>query len=130
MISLKKIVRNKTDWPVRKRKRQLMRINEIIEEEIKQHKARVMIKKAKSLQSDNKMHSGTFWELKKQMDRMNKGETPSSMFDKNVVEKSTREEIREIFEDFYKDLFTHTINQQLTQKSWLRKLLTKFSKKS
>ena len=101
MTNLKKRVRGKREWAVRKRKRQLMRINEIIEEEIKQHRARIMIKKAKNLQSDNKMHSGTFWEFKKQMDRMNKGETPSSMLDKDGKEKTTREEIKIIFEDFY-----------------------------
>ena len=100
MMNLKKKVKSKTEWPVRKRRRQIVRINEIIEEELKQHKARIMIKKAKSLQSDNKMHSGTFWEFKKQMDRMKKVETPSSMLDKKGVEKTSREEIKTIFEDF------------------------------
>ena len=120
MTNLKKMIRSKSEWPLRKRQRQLKRINEIMDEEIKHHRARVMIKKAKSLQSDNKMHSGTFWEFKKQMDRMNKGETPSSMFDKNGVEKSTRGEIRTIFEDFYRELFSHnkptTDTEELAEK--------------
>ena len=107
MMNLKKKVRSKREWPERKRKRQLKKIDEIIEQEIKEHRARVMIKKAKNLQSDSKMHSGTFWEFKKQMDRMNKVETPSSMLDKDGKEKTTREEIKIIFEDFYQDLFKH-----------------------
>ena len=53
------------------------------------------------------MHPGTFWEFKKQMDRMKKVETPSSMLDKNGVEKTSREEIKTIFEDFYQELFQH-----------------------
>ena len=122
MMNLKKKVRNKAEWAVRKRRRQIMRINEIIEEEIKQHKARIMIKKAKSLQSDNKMHSGTFWEFKKQMDRINKVETPSSMLDKNGKEKTTREEIKIIFEDFYQELFKH--NEPTTETEKLAEKVT------
>ena len=122
MMNLKKKVKSKTEWPVRKRRRQIMRINEIIEEELKQHKARIMIKKAKSLQSDNKMHSGTFWEFKKQMDRMKKVETPSSMLDKKGVEKTSREEIKTIFEDFYQELFQH--NEPTTETEKLAEKVT------
>ena len=107
--NLKKTVRRKTEWSVRRRKHQVQRINEIIEEEIKQDKARSMINKAKSLQSENKMHSGTFWEFKKQMDRNQKGETPSVMLDKNGEEKTSKEDIKKIFEEFYQDLFQHTV---------------------
>ena len=81
-----------------------------------------MIKKAKSLQSDNKMHSGTFWEFKKQMDRINKVETPSSMLDKNGKEKTTREEIKIIFEDFYQELFKH--NEPTTETEKLAEKVT------
>ena len=107
--NLKKTVRRKTEWSVRRRKHQVRRIDEIIEEEIKQDKARNMINKAKSLQSENKMHSGTFWEFKKQMDRNQKGETPSVMLDKNGEEKTSKEDIKKIFEEFYQDLFQHTV---------------------
>ena len=114
--NLKKKVRMKTEWSVRKRKHQVRRINEIIEDEIKQHKARSTIEKAKKLQSDNKMHSGTFWEFKKQMDRTQKGETPSVMLDKNGEEKTSKEEIKKIFEEFYEDLFQPTVPTTETEK--------------
>ena len=47
MISLKKMIRGKSEWPLRKRQRQLKIINEIMDEEIKHHRARVMIKNQK-----------------------------------------------------------------------------------
>ena len=58
--------------PGQKRK-QINTINEIIEQEIKRHRAMETMQRARCLQTENKMHSGTFWEFKKRMDRKGKG---------------------------------------------------------
>ena len=100
---VKKNIQKRT-WTRSMKKQQTSHINEIIENEIRLQKARQTIKMAKILQSDSKMHAGTFWEFKKKMDRKEKGETPSCMKNKEGEEKSTREEIKEIFAQFYKDL--------------------------
>ena len=87
------------------KKQQRSHVNEIIENEIRIHKAQYTSKMAKTLQSGTKMHAGTFWEFKKKMDRNEKGETPSAMKNKNGEEKSTRKEIKNVFAEFYEDLF-------------------------
>ena len=53
------------------------------------------------------MHSGTFYEFKRRMDRKAKGETPSSMMNADGKEVTTRDEIKEVFEKFYENLFNH-----------------------
>ena len=77
MNILKKKVRNKPNWNRRQKKNQIQNINSIIENEIKQQRARMTIRMAKDLQTENQMHSGTFYEFKRRMDRKAKGETPS-----------------------------------------------------
>ena len=78
----------------------------MIEEEIRRNNARKTMKIANNICNEGKLKTGAFWEFKKQMDRSNKAETPSTMLDKHNVEKNTKEEIKEIFEDFYSDLFS------------------------
>ena len=95
----------KRKWTRSMKKQQTSHINEIIENEIRLQKAKHTMKMAKILQSDSKMHAGTFWEFKKKMDRKEKGETPSCMKNKEGEEKSTPEEIKEIFAEFYQNLF-------------------------
>jgi hypothetical protein len=99
----KKNTKNK-GWSRKVKKEQIKLLNNHIENEIKLQRAKATMKIAQSLQSDTKMHAGTFYEFKRKMDRREKGETPSVMVDKNGKECSTREEIKEIFEEFYKDL--------------------------
>ena len=107
MNSLKKSIRAKPTWSKKKKKQQIQSINTVIENELKQQRARMTIKMAKNIQSENKMHAGAFYEFKRQMDRRNKEETPSSMMNCEGKEVSTRDEIREVFEKFYKNLFEH-----------------------
>ena len=102
---VKKMIRKRKDWTIQMKKKQIKKINELIEKEIKQHKAKVTMKMAQTLQSENKMHAGTFYEFKKQMDRRDKGEVPSVMINKEGKEVTNRDEIREVYADFYKDLF-------------------------
>ena len=107
MNILKKKVRNKPNWNRRQKKNQIQNINSIIENEIKQQRARMTIRMAKDLQTENQMHSGTFYEFKRRMDRKAKGETPSSMMNADGKEVTTRDEIKEVFEKFYENLFSH-----------------------
>ena len=107
MNILKKKVRNKPNWNRRQKKNQIQNINSIIENEIKQQRARMTIRMAKDLQTENQMHSGTFYEFKRRMDRKAKGETPSSMMNADGKEVTTRDEIKEVFEKFYENLFNH-----------------------
>ena len=74
---LKKAIRKKTSWNRRMKREQIRNINTQIENELKQHKAKVTMKMAKSIQTEDKMHSGTFYEFKRRMARHEKGETPS-----------------------------------------------------
>ena len=53
---------------------------------------------------------------------MNKGETPSAMYDKKGEEKTTREDILKVFEEFYKDLFQH--NKPTTEMEELAERVT------
>ena len=67
------------------------------------------MKIARNISKDGKLSNGAFWDFKKQMDNNNKKETPSAMLDKENAEKSNKGEIKKIFEEFYKDLFTPSL---------------------
>ena len=99
------MIRKREDWTVQMKKKQIRKMNELIEKEIKQHKAKITMKMAQTLQSENKMHAGTFYEFKRQMDRQEKGEAPSVMINKEGKEVTNRNEIREVYADFYQNLF-------------------------
>ena len=107
MNNLKRIIRRKPNWSRRKKKQQIRNINCIIENELKEKRARTTMKMAKDIQSENQLHSGAFYEFKRKIDMKDKGETPSSMINSEGTEVSTREEIKEVFEKFYKNLFQH-----------------------
>ena len=108
LTNIKKTIRGRRGVRTKEKKIHINNINNMIEEENKQHRARQTIYKAKCIQSEGKMHGGTFWEFKKQMDRKGKSETPSAMNDKEGEEKCGKEDIKRVFVDFYKELFTPT----------------------
>ena len=107
MNMMKRIIRRKKGWTRQMKKEQVNIINTIIENEVRHHEAKLTMKMAKGIQTENKMHSGTFYEFKRLMDRQNKEETPSAMINSKGEEVSTRDEIKEVFEKFYVDLFEH-----------------------
>ena len=103
---LKRNIRKKKADPSKK-KAHINTLNRIIEEEIKKNNAKKIIKTAQSMSTEGTLKTGKFWEFKKKMDRQGKKETPSTMLDKKGIERNTKEEIKEIFEEFYEDLFKH-----------------------
>ena len=102
--TVKKAIKKK-QWSRNDKKSQIRLINQLIENEIRQEKATTTMKIAKTIYSEKKMHSGSFYEFKQKIDRREKGETPSAMVNKEGKECYEREEIREIFQDFYQELF-------------------------
>ena len=105
LSKIKKTIKNKK-INTKKKKKQLMIINDMIEQEIKKDNANKTIKTAKNMSKAGKLNLGAFWDFKKRMDNNNKKETPSSMINKENIEKSNKLEIKKIFEEFYEDLFT------------------------
>ena len=101
---LKRMIRKKRADP-KKKKQQIKALNELMEIEIKRYNANKTMKTAMHIGQNGKLSSGAFWEFKKRMDSNNRRETPSSMLDKNNIERNSKDEIKTIFKEFYQDLF-------------------------
>ena len=80
-------------------------MNKLIKIEIKRNDANKAMKTVLDIGQNGKLLSGAFWEFKKKMDNNNRRETPSSMPDKNNLERNSKDEIKDIFKEFYQDLF-------------------------
>ena len=133
---IKKMVRKRKCDPI-KRKEHISYLNQLIETETRRSNARNTIKTAENLSIDGTLQTNKFWEFKKQMDNRGKKELPSAMYDKEGNEKYTKEEILEIYENFYKNLFkpndkTDKIEELLdkTKNTSFKKLINKASNKN
>ena len=66
------------------------------------------MKTAERIGKEGKLQTGAFWEFKKKMDKSSSQEMPSAMLNKKKEEKTTKQEIKSIFEEFYTELFEPT----------------------
>ena len=105
---LKRNVRKKQDINLNTKKRYIKKLNELIEKEIKRNNATITMKTAERIGKEGKLQTGAFWEFKKKMDKSSSQEMPSAMLNKKKEEKTTKQEIKSIFEEFYTELFEPT----------------------
>merc|ERR1711933_208333 len=105
-ILKKRSIRNVKDN--RRKKNMRENINAIMEAEIRKERAQKTIKTAKMISDQGKLDTTKFWDFKKHMDLEYAKETPSTINDKNGVEKCTKDEILNVFTEFYQDLFKPT----------------------
>ena len=104
--------KEKTNEVVRLYKVQRQLINEYIEEEERKTIKDTIIKNVCEMRENGGINGSTFWEFKKRMERKTKKEEEvTALKDKDGILETDPDKIKEIFKEFYSDLFTPNMRE-------------------
>ena len=105
----KEVKRNLKEEKGKEERQRLLKIQvDLIDEYLREEEARreseEVDRELEKLKKEG-LNTNAFWEFKKQMERKKKEELPSAMLDKAGGLKTEKQEILDVYEDFYRELF-------------------------
>ena len=89
---------------------EIQKLKEMIVQEEQEHNYRRMLKTIETITKDGRFDSGGFWEFQKKM-RRKKCDTAHAVVNLKGEKVSETEKILEAYEEYFKDLLTHTNNE-------------------